>query len=211
MLVAALLILAAPDAESLKIQVGVDQTVMVELPSEPTDVVLGIEKDAVSIETKQKFIFIKGLAESEGELFAVLTSGDCVSISVKVTEVKASKTSYKVEGFQPRTPEQRESVSESVRLLAALGNGRIPDGYKATKISSPESKEVAGLRVEPYGIVESKNLIAFVLNVENVTNSSLYVDISRFSAEGLIVTAASKTNLAPGERTRMFMIFENER
>lgn len=211
MLFAALLILAAPDSETLKVQVGVEQTVMIEFPAEPTDVVLGIDKEAVSIETKQKFIFIKGLAESEGELFVVLACGDCISISARITEAKAVKTSYKVEGAPARSAEQREAVSESVRLLAALGNGKIPDGYRASKISSPETHEIAGLRMEPYGAVESKDLVAFVLKVENVTNGSIYLDLSKFSADGLIVTAASKTNLKPHESTRVFTVFKNER
>jgi len=165
-------------------------------------IVLGVDRDAISIDVVGNRLFLKLLKPAEGHVDCVGASGRLYRIHVRVAR-EAPTDVLRVRGPKP----VERAVPRPIALARMMRTGGIEEGVRRVRLEGVvyESREVVA---RGRMLVRWEELSGFVLELENRGTAELRVDLSRFRGEGLLLSASRELAIPAGGRTLVYLIFE---
>lgn len=116
-----------------------------------------------------------------------------------VRQVSAKSRPYSQPTFKEAIESAPDIDQKVIRLIRALARNELPDGFHATNRCGKFC-----LRA-----LSSDTLIGKVLIHQNSSEQSVSLDEKLFYQKGVLAVAIDRTNLAPGEFTRVYTVERN--
>jgi len=164
-------------------------------------IVLGVDRDAISIDVVGNRLFLKLLKPAEGHLDCVGASARLYRIHVRVAR-EAPTEVLRVRGPKP----VERAVPRPIALVRMMRTGLLEEGVRRLRLDGVvyESRELVArgrmlYRWEGYS--------GFVLELENRAATELAVDLSKFRGEGLVLAASRSLAIPAGGRTLLYLVF----
>ncbi len=184
------------------------------LPEESVKAVVAAwDESEISIEHNGPRLFVKLLAASRGYVDAVGGSGKLYRLLVMpVTsgtydETLTVKNKPEAKAAAPRT---RAVRSEALDLILAMRRGERPDGVTICK--GPAEPVYKGQAMTAWfrHVYHSDRFIGVVAAVQNVSDKTLALDLSRFGQPRLVLVGAKEFSIKPGESTLVYLVLDSE-
>lgn len=186
-------------------------------------IVQGWSESDISLDHKKGTLYVKLLKASEGHLYVVGASGTKYTLYIiPVDAAKEHSSRYDAELLieKERTPGDKKS--EEARLPTKERHGKpigSLDLVRAMRLGiCPENGTVK--KGDGRGIFKTEKLAAtlafkyeilayagYVLDVTNTSSGTVVLDLSRFSAPGLVLVGAREMTVEPGQATRIYLVF----
>lgn len=168
-------------------------------------IVLGVDREAISVDVVDNRLFLKLLRAAEGHLDCIGASGRLYRVRVSVGE-GAPAEAYRVRGARPAAAQR--AVPRPVALVRMMREGRVEAGATRTRLEGAvyECREYAA---RGRAVYRWEELRGYVLEIENRSEEPLGIDLSRFRGEGLLLAGSRELQVPPGGRTLLYLVFED--
>jgi hypothetical protein len=166
-------------------------------------IILGIDRDAVSVDVVENRLFVKLLKPARGHLDCVVASGKLYRIRIiTVTENPTEVLRIRA----PKKPEE-DPIPAPLKLARMMRTGSTPDEVRRFRLDGLvyESKEVT---VRCIMLHRWNGFAGFTCRLVNRSDRPLNVDLSRFRGKGLLLAACRDLTIGPGKETRLYLVFE---
>lgn len=176
-------------------------------------IVQGWTEGDISLDHKKGTLYIKLLKAAEGHVHVVGASG--TPYMLYIIPVDGAKT-YDAEIYIEKEKKPEASMVRagkpigSLELVRAMRLGIVPENGTVKKgddrVVFKTEKLVATLAFK----YETVSYAGYVLDVADISSSIVALDLSRFSAPGLVLVGAREMTVEPGQSTRIYLVFWKE-
>jgi hypothetical protein len=165
-------------------------------------IVLGMDREAISVDVVENRLFLKLLRPAAGHLDCVGASGRLYRIRVSVGE-RAPVDALRVRGARPVD----RAAPRPVALVRMMRTGRVEEGAARARIEGAVY-ECREFKARGCAVYRWEGLRGYVLEIENRGAEALAIDLSRFRGEGLLLAGCRELSVPPGGRTLLYLVFE---
>lgn len=167
-------------------------------------IVLGIDRDAVSVDVVENRVFVKLLRKADGHV-------DCIGTSGKLYRLRVHESGQAPRGVihvRGQTPPAGPALPAPLRLVRAMRTGRRLEGMRVRALDGLvyESARVTILAERLHRYLEYSG---FVCRLRNKRESPIQLDLSRFQGPGLLLVASRELKVPGKGETLIYFVFED--
>lgn len=167
-------------------------------------IVLGVDREAISIDVVENRLFIKLLRPAEGHLDCIGVSGRLYRVRVAVGE-RAPVEALRVRGSRDITADR--AMPRPVALVRMMRAGGVEEGATRMRLEG-SVYECREYTARGRAVYRWEGLRGYVLEIESRGAEPLAIDLSKFRGEGLLLAGCRELQVPAGGRTLLFLVFE---
>ena len=164
-------------------------------------IVAGWNEEDLSLERRGDRVFLKLLRRAEGDLHVLGSSGTLYRLYLRPAE-GAYDGHVRI-----RRPEKKSAAgTAAIDLIRAMRKGRVADGIVARKASGILHRSLQTCVTARY-VYDTDVHRGYVVTLENLGDSPLRVDPSKFAGEAFELVGAREMVVEPKKATLLYLVY----
>lgn len=192
-------------------------TMAVEFPGEKaiSNIVQAFSKDDVSLEAKSNRLFVKLLARVKGHVDVIGAGQALYRLYIRPVEKGEEADAFVtiVRAINPEQASVEPAFPKPLKLATAMRLLQVPEGAQVCKgAGEPVIYRDGPVEYRLLYTYEYEGLVGWILKLSNTSEDQTFdVDLSRFSADRLVVLGARDLVLEPKSVTLLYLVFDSEK